>query len=90
MKEAIFVFIALVCFAKQERVEEQLFARRQEEQQLQHIKQKMVDCQRLQKHLCDEVALENAMEDVRFLLGPESISPESVKRLAEWKVLGTE
>ena len=48
----------------------------------------MEDCQQLQKRLYDQVALENAMEDIRFLLGPEKVSPEGVKRLAEWKVFG--
>lgn len=42
----------------------------------------------MQKKLYEEVALENAMEDIRYLLGPEKISPASVKRLAEWKVFG--
>ena len=73
----------------QERVEEQLFVRRQEQQQLDEMKQKMQDCQQLQKRLYDQVALENAMEDIRFLLGPEEkVSPEGIKRLAEWKVFG--
>ena len=72
----------------QESVEEQVFVRQQEQEQLQHIKEKKQDCQRLQKKLYDEVALENAMEDVRFLLGKETVSPKSVKRLAEWKVFG--
>lgn len=62
---------------------------RQENEQLQNLREKLQACQHLRKQLYEEVALENAMEDIRFVLGPkEEISPEGLKRLAEWKVFG--
>ena len=71
--------------APQEHVEENLFIRKQEEEQLEQIRKQMEDRRRLRQQLWDEVRLENAMEDLKFILKDEQVSPEAMKKLAEWK-----
>ena len=66
-------------------MEENLFIRQQEQEQLDRIRKQMEDRRRLRQQLWDEVRLENAMEDLKFILKDEEVSPEAMKRLAEWK-----
>ena len=69
----------------QERVEEDLWIRDQTKQQVSVIRERLEQTRRLRKQLYDEVVLGNAMEDIRHILADEKVSPEAIKRLAEWK-----
>ena len=73
----------------QERVEEDRFIRQQTEQQLASLRQAQEEKRQLRQQLWDDLRLENTMEDLQYILRDETISPEAMRRLAEWKTSGT-
>lgn len=81
---SLFVFV----IPKQERVEENLYIQRKEKEQLKRIREQMEERNRMRQQLWDQMKLENAMEDLKYILRDEKVSPEALKHLAEWKTFG--
>ena len=81
--QSIFVLLS------KERVEEDRFIRQQTEEQLASLRQAQEEKRQLRQQLWDDLRLENTMEDLQYILRDETISPEAMRRLAEWKTSGT-
>jgi hypothetical protein len=72
----------------QEHVEENLFFKRQSEEQIEKLRHDLQQKSHLKAQLWEEVRLENTLADVQYILRNEhpKVSLETMRRLAEWKL----